>query len=61
MLFRSDLLSWPELQEKMDLLRIAMRGNDVPLIRDLLKDLVIGYRPDGDVVDWVWIESQKTK
>lgn len=56
-----DLLSWPELQEKMDLLRIAMRGNDVPLIRDLLKDLVIGYRPDGDVVDWVWIESQKTK
>jgi FlaA1/EpsC-like NDP-sugar epimerase len=56
-----ELLPWPELQEKMEALRIAMRGNDVPLIRGLLKDLVIGYQPDGDVVDWVWIENQKTK
>lgn len=56
-----ELLPWPELQEKMEALGIAMRGNDVPLIRGLLKDIVIGYQPDGDVVDWVWIENQKTK
>ena len=56
-----DLLQWPELKEKMDALRIAKRGNDVPLIRDLLKDLVPGYQPDGDVVDWVWVENQRAK
>jgi len=56
-----ELLPWPELQEKMEGLSIAMRGNDVPLIRGLLKDIVIGYQPDGDVVDLVWLENQKTK
>jgi len=56
-----ELLSWPELKEKMDALRVAMGKNDVPLIRGLLKDLVIGYQPDGDVVDWVWRETQKAK
>jgi FlaA1/EpsC-like NDP-sugar epimerase len=56
-----ELLPWPELQEKMEILRIAMKGNDVPLMRGLLKDMVIGYQPDGDVVDWVWIENQRTK
>ena len=54
-----ELLPWPELQEKMNLLRTAMRVNDVPLIRSLLKDLVIGYQPAGDVVDWVWLANQK--
>jgi FlaA1/EpsC-like NDP-sugar epimerase len=54
-----ELLPWPELQEKMASLSIAMRGNDVPLMRSLLEDLVMGYQPDGDVVDWVWLEQSK--
>lgn len=31
----------------------ALNANDVPAIRTLLKELVPGYQPDGDVVDWV--------
>jgi hypothetical protein len=33
---------------------------NVPAIRKLLKDLVPGYQPDGEVVDWVWLENEKT-
>ncbi len=32
----------------------------LPLIRTLLKDLVPGYQPDGEVVDWVWVRHAKT-
>jgi FlaA1/EpsC-like NDP-sugar epimerase len=56
-----DLLPWAELQSKLAALGVALDANDVPLIRTLLKELVPGYQPDGDVVDWVWTEGQRTK
>jgi len=43
----------------MDILVLALDANDVPLIRVLLKELVPGYQPDGEVVDWVWMEKEK--
>jgi FlaA1/EpsC-like NDP-sugar epimerase len=46
-------LSWPQLEQKLNTLSMAMSVNDVPMIRALLKDLVIGYQPSGEVVDWV--------
>ncbi|PVE43150.1 polysaccharide biosynthesis protein [Limnohabitans planktonicus] len=52
-----DFLPWPDLQAKLDRLGLALDGNDVPLIRVLLKELVPGYQPDGEVVDWVWLEN----
>ncbi len=54
-----DFLAWDELQAKLGGLGLALDANDVPLIRSLLKDLVPGYQPDGDVVDWVWMENAK--
>ncbi len=53
-----EFLPWQELQIKLAALEVALDANDVPLIRNHLKDLVPGYRPDGDVVDWVWLENQ---
>jgi FlaA1/EpsC-like NDP-sugar epimerase len=52
-----DFLPWAELQSKLSILDAALDVNDVPLIRKLLKDLVPGYQPDGEVVDWVWTEN----
>jgi FlaA1/EpsC-like NDP-sugar epimerase len=52
-----DFLPWAELQSKLVLLGVALDTNDVPMIRKQLKDLVPGYQPDGDVVDWVWAEN----
>ena len=56
-----DFLPWQELQSKLVALDLALNANDVPLIRTHLKDLVPGYQPDGEVVDWIWTEQQKMK
>jgi FlaA1/EpsC-like NDP-sugar epimerase len=53
-----DFLPWCDLQAKLDYLMQALNANDVPLIRTLLKELVPGYQPDSDVVDWVWMAQQ---
>jgi FlaA1/EpsC-like NDP-sugar epimerase len=52
-----DFLSWPELQDALLNLMCAVDANEVPKIRACLKILVPGYRPDADVVDWVWLEK----
>jgi FlaA1/EpsC-like NDP-sugar epimerase len=52
-------LPWTELKVALDELRQAMRTNDVPMIRQLLQQLVNGYQAHGDVVDWVHIEQAR--
>ena len=54
-----EFLLWDVLQSKLTPLNQALDANNVPLIRALLQDLVPGYRPEGEVVDWVWVESAK--
>jgi FlaA1/EpsC-like NDP-sugar epimerase len=54
-----DFLPWEELQQKLDALTSALGTNDVPQIRTLLKELVPGYQPDGEVVDWVHLKQQE--
>jgi FlaA1/EpsC-like NDP-sugar epimerase len=51
-------LPWDELQAKIADLTLALEVNDVPFIRILLKDLVPGYQPEGEVVDWIWLAQQ---
>ena len=46
-------LPWSALSARLQVLLEALNVNDVPTIRALLKELVPGYQPDGDVVDWV--------
>jgi len=43
----------------LQVLTQALNANDVPLVRTLLKDLVPGYQPDGEVVDWVHLAQAK--
>ncbi|WP_298160180.1 polysaccharide biosynthesis protein, partial [Ferrovum sp.] len=52
-----DFLRWTELNSKLDTLTIALNTNDVGLIRLLLKQLVPGYQPESDIVDWVHLEQ----
>lgn len=44
---------WSELVPRLQVLIAALNANDVPAIRALLKELVPGYQPDEEVVDWV--------
>ena len=55
---QDECLPWPRLLDKLNALSIAMSVNDVPVIRSMLKDLVAGYEPIGDVVDWVHLAQE---
>jgi len=52
-------LGWPQLEAKLNALNMAMSVNDVPVIRAMLKDLVSGYQPSGEVVDWVHMALER--
>jgi len=54
-----EFLPWFNLEEKLDALSIAMSVNDVPVIRGLLQQLVKGYEPSGEVVDWIYLENER--
>ena len=54
-----DFLPWGKLQEHLDSLNMAMSVNNVPAIRGLLQQLVQGYQPSGEVVDWVHMAHQR--
>jgi FlaA1/EpsC-like NDP-sugar epimerase len=50
-------LSWSELQPMITPLRIAAVNGDVLMIRSMLQQLVPEYKPDQNVVDWVYKEQ----
>jgi FlaA1/EpsC-like NDP-sugar epimerase len=54
-----EFLDWDELESKLNILNGALETNNVPLIRTLLKELVPGYQPESEVVDWVWMQNEK--
>ncbi len=53
-----DFLPWPLLSKELARLQRALNGNDVGLTREILKCLVAGYQPNGDIVDWVYLEQE---
>lgn len=44
-----EFLSWPELQQELEKLNVALDSFDVELIRGMLKKLVPGYCPSNDM------------
>jgi len=49
-----ECLSYAVLEGKLANLRIVLDANDVPAIRTLLRELVSGYRPTDEIVDWLY-------
>lgn len=52
-------LGWFQLEPKLTALSTAMSMNDVTMIRALLQELVSGYQPNGEVVDWVHMAMER--
>lgn len=52
---REDVLKWDELQSHLDNLQSALDQQNVDLIRRILSELVSGYIPSENIVDWVTI------
>lgn len=52
-----DFLIWDELECKLNALEAALDIDDVGVIRSIVSDLVEGYLPSGDIVDWIYLEQ----
>lgn len=55
-----DFLPWDRLQAELQRLSVALELNDVGTIKNILQKLVAGYEPAPNVVDWVYLASEKT-
>ena len=55
---QDDFVSWPQLENELAALEMALTGHDVPQIRDLMGKLVSGYNPTSAIVDWVHLEQE---
>ena len=55
---RDDFLPWGELSPQLERLKAALEINDAPSIGQHLQHRVLGYRPRGEVVDWVHLEQR---
>jgi FlaA1/EpsC-like NDP-sugar epimerase len=46
-----DFLSWDDLQQELEKLKLALDSSDSELIREMIKKLVPGYQPDYNAVN----------
>uniref|UniRef100_UPI003F5807FD polysaccharide biosynthesis protein n=1 Tax=Pseudomonas purpurea TaxID=3136737 RepID=UPI003F5807FD len=49
-----DHLPWETLKTKLNELLSAVEQDDYSRVRQLLRDTVSGYTPDGEIVDWIY-------
>ena len=52
-------LPWAELAQQIDELGALLERNDVPAIKCKLQQLLGGYLPHSEVVDWVYMELER--
>lgn len=55
-----DFMLWVDLECKLRTLELALSVNDVGVIRAMIVQLVSGYTPNNEIVDWVHIERGQT-
>jgi FlaA1/EpsC-like NDP-sugar epimerase len=51
---KEDYLPWDLLKEKLNELLKAVESDDYTRVRQLLRETVSGYTPDGEIVDWIY-------
>lgn len=49
-----DHIEWEVLKAKLNELLDAVKKDDYTRVRQLLRDTVSGYTPDGEIVDWIY-------
>ncbi len=53
-----EFIPWSELEDKLKALEMALNVHDVSVIRLMMKELVIGYTSNEQIVDWVYLEQE---
>ncbi len=56
MIMRADEehIDWVVLKDQLAKLLKAVESDDYPLVRQLLREVVSGYVPEGEIVDWIY-------
>jgi FlaA1/EpsC-like NDP-sugar epimerase len=54
---QEDFIPLEDLEGKLTLLETALNINDACLVRLIMEELVAGYTPSGEIVDWVFMEQ----
>ncbi|MFY4410589.1 polysaccharide biosynthesis protein [Achromobacter dolens] len=54
---QDDFLPWPALEEKLNAMWQALDDKDVAGVRVMLEEMRLGYQPQGEIVDWIYIEQ----
>ncbi len=60
MVANEDYVSWDLLRDRLGVLLNAVAVDDFARIRQLLRELVNGYAPSGEIVDWIYQQQQKS-
>jgi FlaA1/EpsC-like NDP-sugar epimerase len=53
-----DFIVWDDLKKHLESLEIALNLNDVGVIRMIMTNLISGYVPNKEIVDWVHLEQE---
>ena len=53
-----EYIPWESLQPQIHALELALDKNDVGVLRQIMKNLVTGYVPNGEIVDWVFMAQE---
>lgn len=56
-----DHLPWPEFKSALERLMAAVEHDDYVRVRQLLRETVSGYAPEGDIVDWIHTRQAVSK
>ena len=54
-----EFLEWDALKIKLGELSSAVDNNQIDIVRRLLQELVSGYVPNADIVDWVHLQNHR--
>lgn len=55
---QEDFIAWTDLESSLNALELALNVNDVSVVRLMMQQLVSGYAPSGEIVDWVFMEQE---
>lgn len=56
---QEDYLPWEILKERLVQLLAALTVDDYGRVRQLLRETVSGYTPDGEIVDWIYQQRRR--
>ena len=56
-----DFVSWDAFKLVLADLKSAVQADDYSRIRQLLRETVVGYVPQGEIVDWLYVQSRRDR